>query len=72
MGDLYFIKATGEQVLVKPEVLQAEIYKEIVTYVHKINPDFEIPYIRYWKDINNDIIYDVGSHFEFFKFIEKE
>lgn len=34
-------------------------------YVHTLNPNYEIHYIRAWGDLEEGITLDVGSHTEF-------
>ena len=42
--------------------------KEAIQAIHQFcaERNFKIYYTRYWKDANNEVWYDVGSHTEFF------
>lgn len=65
MYSLYFERFTGEKLLVKSQIeLPDEAYQIIRDFIQSKNPNFHIYYIRSWGE--NPIIYDVGSHTEFF------
>lgn len=65
MFSLYFKRSTGEEVPVKLQLeTDAEVLSLIKDFIYSKNPDFKIYYIRVWG--NNPVIYDVGSHTEFF------
>lgn len=66
MNNLYFEDRFGELRLVQSNVKTDEIYKVISNYVKQLNPDFKIYYTRSWVNEDKSIIYDVGSHSEFF------
>lgn len=51
---------------------QNKILPAIVNYVKTINSSYVIPYIRSWKTEEGNIMYDVGSHSEFFVVKEQE
>ena len=68
---LYFERSNGEKVLVKENVEERKILQEIRNYVAKLNPNFEIHYFRCWKT-EEGMMYDVGSHTEFFIVTEKK
>lgn len=70
MGDLYFLSSIGERRLVKENIQKNQIVDEIRTYVHQLNPDYKIFYIRQWSREKGTITYDVGSWSEFFEFME--
>ena len=61
---LVFKNAWGQEKLVKADVTEDELFKCIKDYVHNLNPNFEIYYMRSWGE--NPVTYDVGSHTEFF------
>jgi uncharacterized phage protein gp47/JayE len=64
---LYFYDNFGEQRVVTANLdTIKEIIKNIYSYVAKLNPDYQIYYTRRWKDDNDNIWFDVGSHTEFF------
>lgn len=65
MFSLYFIRSTGEKVLVKSQLeTDKEVFSHIKDFIHSKKPNFQIYYIRSWGD--NPTVYDVGSHTEFF------
>lgn len=72
--NLYFLPANRD-----PELIHTWTYfseKDLFTAIHadikRRNPKFKSYYIRSWGDINSEgIMYDVGSHTEFYK-IKKE
>lgn len=67
MNNLYFENRLGELRLVKSNVKTDEIYKVISNYVKQLNPNFKIYYTRSWvSEEDKTIVYDVGSHSEFF------
>lgn len=65
---LYFISARGEHRIVKENISQDEVIPTITAYVERLNPNFHIYYIRQWETKNHTIMYDVGSHTEFFEY----
>lgn len=65
MKNLYFIRSNGERILVEPKIKEDNTIKFIKKFVKEKNPNFEIYYIRSWKT-EEGIMYDVGSHTEFF------
>lgn len=65
MYSLYFERSTGEEILVRNHLEREEVFSEISQFINRRNPNFKIYYFRTWGD--NPIIYDVGSHTEFFK-----
>ena len=65
MYSLYFERSTGEEILVHNHLEKKEVFSEISQFINRTNPNFKIYYFRNWGD--NPIIYDVGSHTEFFK-----
>ena len=71
MYSLYFERSTGEKLLVKSQ-LEApdDVFPLIKDFVHSKNPNFNIYYIRSWGA--DPIIYDVGSHTEFFYLYKEE
>lgn len=68
---LYFERSNGEKVLVKENIEERKILQEIRDHVAKLNPNFKIHYFRCWK-IEEGMVYDVGSHTEFFIVTEKK
>lgn len=67
MKNLYFIRSNGEKLLVKSKIKEDNTIKFIKKFVKEKNPNFEIYYIRSWVT-EEGIMYDVGSHTEFFLF----
>lgn len=63
--NLYFKRSNGEKILIKENIEERKILKEIRNYVTKVNPDFKIYYFRCWKT-EEGMVYDIGSHTEFF------
>ena len=72
-----FKRSNGEKVLVDTFEDKAESVKEfegdiphfnlIYDYIHKLNPNYTIYYIRSFpSNDKNTLIIDVGSHTEFF------
>ena len=67
MNNLYFLASNGDKRLVKTNVEPKTAFKHIGEYVKKLNPNYEIYYIRSWYSEDcKGTIYDVGSHTEFF------
>ena len=65
MYSLYFESFTGEKLPVELHVKSPDdAFSLIKNFVHSKNLKFKIYYIRYWGE--NPIVYDVGSHSEFF------
>lgn len=70
MFSLYFKRSTGEEVPVKLQLeTDSEVLFLIEEFVYSINPNFVIHYIRSWGE--NPVVYDVGSHTEFFLLFEE-
>lgn len=69
-GSLYFL-SRGEERLVKENIENDEkLFCAIHEYVHSLNPNFKIYYIRSWQEEDGSTKFDVGSHTEFFVFRE--
>lgn len=69
-GNLYF-RSCGQDRLVKENIENDEkLFCVIHEYVKRLNPNFEIYYIRSWQTEDGITVFDVGSHTEFFKFKE--
>lgn len=65
MFSLYFIRSNGEKELVKSQLeTDKEVLTHIKNFIHSKNPNFQIYYYRTWG--TNPVVYDVGSHTEFF------
>ena len=62
--DLFFNNRYDENIFIT-SCKQEDIILKIKQYIHKINPNYKIYYIRSWED-DTRIWYDVGSHSEFF------
>lgn len=62
---LYFIRSNDERVLVNDTVEEKYVTKYIKDFVKEKNPKFDIYYFRSWKT-KEGVMYDVGSHAEFF------
>ena len=67
---LFFQNRFHKEILVKEVSSEQEAMIELRNYVRKLNPNFEIHYIRSWGE--NPITYDVGSHTEFFKLYKED
>ena len=65
MPNLYFIRSNGEKLLVESEIKEDNTIKFIKKFVKEKNPNFKIYYFRSWEE-DSGIMYDVGSHTEFF------
>ena len=61
---LMFRNCRGNKRLVKEVADEQEAFVAMKEFVKKLNPNYEIHYIRSWG--KNPITYDVGSHTEFF------
>ena len=62
---LYFEDSNGDfRFVCKCE--EEEVGAQITEYIHSINPNFKIYYMRSWADEKGGITYDIGSHAEFF------
>lgn len=64
---LYFKRANGKYKLLTSDIKNIEdkkIGKTIREFLDEHN--FKSYYIRTWQDENEDYVYDVGSHTEFF------
>ena len=69
---LYFIRSNGEKRLVHKNVELETAGKFIQQYVNNINPAYKIYYIREWYDEEaGGMMYDVGSHTEFFLLVNE-
>lgn len=69
--NLYYLNAKDEKILVKENVYAKDIEKLITDYIYQLNPNYKINYFRSWtrdSSLNEKsaIIYDFGSHYEFF------
>lgn len=72
MGSLFFQDSKGNLRIVDKSIDEKDVPNEITHFAYKLNPKFQIYYIRTWEDPGTqDIVYDVGSHTEFFRFKEK-
>lgn len=69
MGSLYFDRSNGERVTIAENISKQEVYKRITEAVKSMNPNYKIYYTREWETTEGTR-YDVGSHTEFFQFIE--
>lgn len=69
MGKLYFERTNGELKFVA-EVEEKHCIRCIKDYVKKINPSFEINYVRCWETAEG-VKYDVGSYTEFFLYVKE-
>ena len=65
MSNLYFIRSNGEKRLVRENIDPDKAMGYAQEYVHSLNPNFKIYYIRTWP-ANGGTMYDIGSHTEFF------
>lgn len=63
--NLIFLHSDGRETIVSNTATEENVITKIKEFVTKINPNFEIYYIRSWKT-KRGIKYDVGSHTEFF------
>lgn len=70
MGTLYFLNRDNEKTVVATGIREKETGKYITDFVRRLNPDFKIHYMRLWKSSPKTTTYDVGSHTEFFEFVE--
>lgn len=68
MYNLFFENGYGERRLLVSAVKENDIITTISSEVKKMNPNFKIYYIRSWNSSanKNEIVYDVGSHTEYF------
>lgn len=72
--NLYFLPANRGPEFIKTfhTFSENEIFATIHADIKNRNPKFKSYYTRSWGDLNSDgIMYDVGSHTEFYK-IKKE
>jgi hypothetical protein len=70
--NLYFLASNGEKRLVSTDVAPETAHKEISKYVKELNPNYEIYYVRYWRDeATGGTMYDIGSHSEFFLLVDE-
>lgn len=70
LGTVYFSNRHGQLEKIKENVPFDNVKEVIVRAVKEKNPLFQIHYIRNWKE-NNNWIFDVESHIEFFIFKEE-
>ena len=69
--NLYFLAANGDKRLVRENAEEKTALKDIEHYVNNINPTFKIYYTRMWySEDHGGMMYDVGSHTEFFLLAE--
>lgn len=61
---LYFENSYGERRIIAEPKTEEEAYKEMNKFCEDRN--FEIYYIRNWRNKEGLKVYDVGSHSEFF------
>jgi len=66
---LYFEHSNGDLSFIC-ECSKEEVDKKITEFVHSINPNYKIPYMRSWGSEDNFITYDIGSHTEFFHLVK--
>lgn len=71
MQALFFLDNRGRKRFIKTIIDIEDVHGVIVNYVKKLNPNFKIYYMRSWKDNNDNTMYDVGSHVEFFQLVNK-
>lgn len=71
MQGLFFLDNRGIKRFIKTIADTEDVHREIVDYVKKLNPNFQIHYIRTWKNEDGDTQYDVGSHTEFFLLVDR-
>lgn len=63
-----FIDQFNDQRVVKEHVPEEEVIGVISAFVKELNPNYKIPYVRWWCEEDGKVkCYDVGSHSEFFK-----
>ena len=65
MKNLYFLSSYGEKRLVRENIDPETAIGYINEYTYSLNPNFKIYYFRSWEE-DGGIMYDVGSHTEFF------
>lgn len=65
MKNLYFIRSNGEKRLIRENIDPDNAMGYINEYTYSLNPNFKIYYFRSWEE-DGGIMYDVGSHTEFF------
>lgn len=61
---LMFKDQFGDERFVAEVADEREANVEMMDYIHKLNPSYEVHYVRSWGE--EPVIYDVGSHSEFF------
>lgn len=72
MGKLYFNNRFNKDILIAENIsTDKEITDHIKAYIFKVNPHYKIYYFRTWTSSDGVRWYDVGSHTEFFKYIEE-
>lgn len=69
MGTLYFDRSNGERITIAENISKQDVYKCITKAVKDMNPSYKIYYMREWETADGTR-YDVGSHTEFFQFVE--
>jgi bisphosphoglycerate-independent phosphoglycerate mutase (AlkP superfamily) len=72
MGTLYFIDSKDNKRKISERIAETEVYTAITKFISGINPNFRIYYVRTWKPSEKTVMYDVGSHTEFFAWEEDE
>lgn len=63
--NLIFLHSDGSKTVVSKMATKENVYTKIKEFVAELNPDYKISYFREWQELQG-IIYDVGSHSEFF------
>ena len=61
---LYFENSHGNRRIIAEPFTEEDAMKEIYKFCEDRN--FKIYYVRTWKEPNGLMVYDVGSHTEFF------
>ena len=65
MKNLYFLSSYGEKRLIRESINPETAMGYINEYIATLNPNFKVYYVRTWEE-DGGIMYDVGSHTEFF------
>jgi hypothetical protein len=64
--DLYFLDSYDYKRLVQKKVKYNDLNKVMTEYIRSLNPNYTIYYVRTWQPSDTSIMFDVGSHTEFF------